>query len=164
MSTTPTKPAAGKPAGDKPARTYPAVVYVHDPGTPGYKAVEVKDADAEKALGVPVFDTAQLAAAFVAPLEQPIPHIARTQNEEQFVPGKSQFGTNTSAGVFQTPPPVKNVFVRTGVEEGTLALKAVLPDGVDPELIKGATVDGKPLVPAAPPAGGGTHSAPTHVG
>ena len=45
---TPAKPA-------KPAPTYPRVVYIKQPGSPGYQAVTVQDADAAKALGVAGF-------------------------------------------------------------------------------------------------------------
>lgn len=112
-------------------RTYPAVVYVKDPGNPGYHTVLVADQAAADALGVPVFDTAEQAAAFNPPLEQPIPNIARTNNEEQFVAGKSQLGAPVAQRLVQTAAPVQNVFVKTGFDPATLALKAELPDGVD---------------------------------
>lgn len=126
-----------------PTPTYPRIVYIHDAGTPGYKAVEVADADAEKALGVPVFDTAERAAAFNAPIEQPISHIVRTQNEEQFVPGRSQLGSVPGA-VLQTPPPVRNVYLTTTVDPDSLTYKAKLPDGVDPSILKDQPVEGGP--------------------
>lgn len=142
---------AEKHAATKPAPTYPRVVYVHDDSSPGYRAVTVKDADAEKALGAPVFDTALEAAEFSPPVDQPIDHIARTQNEEQFVPGKSQIGAAIPAGVIQTPVPVRNVYVKTGVDPDSLGVKAVLPEGVDPAVLKEPmtpTTTGAPMASA----------------
>jgi hypothetical protein len=136
----------------KPPVTYPRTAWVHTADSPGYKSVQLADATAEKALGVPVFDTAQAAAAFAAPVEQPIPHMARTNNEEQFVVGRSQLGAPGAGSVIQTPPPVTNVFIGTEISADTLALKAKLPDGLDPEALKkelkGAVPPGTPVTPA----------------
>lgn len=41
---------------------------------------------------------------------QPIPHIGRTNNEEQFVEFKSQLGVPVSGAIIQTLPPVHNIY------------------------------------------------------
>ena len=145
---------AHKPAdATKPAPTYPRVVYLKDAGMPGYRAVQVKDADAEKALGAATFDTAMDAASSQPPLEQPISQIARTNNEEQWVDGKSQAGAPIATGVIQTAVPVQNVFVQTGVDPATLYVHAILPPGADPGVFTNVTNPGMPMTaaPAATP-------------
>jgi hypothetical protein len=125
----------------EPTVTYPRIVWIHIAESPGYKSVMVADKEAEKALGVPVFTDAEHAGAFMPSVEQPISHIARTNNEEQFVPGRSQAGAEISKGVIVTPPPVSMIFVKTGVDPATLALK-VAAEGTDPKTLTDALEGG----------------------
>ena len=139
--------------------TYPAMVYQKTDAPPGYKAAEVQSADDIKTLAQagPVFLTAQGALAFAAPPEQPIPHIQRTQNEEQFVIGKSETGR-----FIETPlmvPPQVNTYARQGVVElgeqkAADAAKAAEAAGAPPAAPDPFTPIAvpDPAPPAAPPA------------
>src|SRR5262249_7279289 len=126
MATTPTTPAP-----DTPAPVFPRLVYQPSAAPPGYKSLSVASQEDLDALKPPAFDTPQLAATYQLPIEQPIPHIARTTNEEQFDPRKSAAGRDVETDVLQTPPPVTNVYIRTGVNPEDGALSAELPKGLD---------------------------------
>jgi len=144
----PPAPAAapGGKAGAAP-QTFPALMYQHIATPPGFKPVEVKDADALKAMKPRPFATATEAALASEPLEQPISHIERTGNTEQFDERKSQYGAPIPAGVIQTPAPVSNVFVKTGVDAATMHVTAVLPDGVEPGVLTATTNPGAQVQP-----------------
>jgi hypothetical protein len=96
--------------------TYPTVVYQKSDVAPGYVAVPVASEDEVLALTGPVFLTAQNAIRYVPPPEQPIPHIARTDNFEQFVPGKSTLGVTVPVPVGRENP-VPGTYVRQGLPD-----------------------------------------------
>ena len=79
---------------------YPTTVYQKIDTPPGYVAVPVgSEAEVLALLGSgPVFLTAENAIRYVAPPEQPISHIDRTDNFEQFIPGKSVSGVRSQPG------------------------------------------------------------------
>jgi hypothetical protein len=125
--------------------TYPKTLFQPAPPPgPGFQRVTVTDESGEKALRPPGFATLTEAIAYDAPLEQPIPHIARTGNEEQFDERKSQPGRPIPTGVIRTPAPVQNVFVQTGVDVATNHLTAVVPEGVDASVLTGVSAPGQP--------------------
>jgi hypothetical protein len=132
------------------------MVYQPAPAPAGYQPVLVPTEDAFKALKPPGFATAEEAAIYQTPLEQPIPHIARTNNPDQFDARKSQSGRDVELDVIQTPPPVTNVYVQVGVDPHSLALSAELPPGLDQGTLISRT-PGKLFTPAAggnaPPTG-----------
>lgn len=146
------------PVKDKPAAavTYPRQLFQPSAQAPGFRSVTVTDASSEKALKPPGFATKAEALAYNAPLEQPIPHITRTANEEQWDDRKSQAGRNLPSGVIRTEAPVQNVPVTTGINPDTLAVTAALPDGIDPQAITAHSAPGAlyapPEKPDTPPA------------
>lgn len=149
MSNTQISTAA--PGAADAAKTYPKTLFQPAPGVPGFKSVMVTDQASEKTLHPPGFATRAEAAAYNAPLEQPIPHITRTNNEDQFDDRKSQMGHDIPSGVVRTEAPVQSVFVKTGIDPTTLAVTAQLPDGIDPQAI---TAHSSPGAVYAPPPGG----------
>ena len=153
MSTHQTQPHGANTAPAKPAAAdeYPKTMYEHTDAPPFYKPVVVKTADdAKPAKGKPpLFATVAAAESYDAPLEQPVDHIQRTQNEEQFDERKSQAGRQIPAGVIQTAPPVQNVYVKMGVDAGTTHLTAVLPEGVDPATLTTVSIPGALVTPVA---------------
>ena len=130
--------------------TYPKTLFQPAPPPgPGFNRVIVTDEASEKALRPPGFATLTEAVDYNAPLEQPISHIARTANEEQFDERKSQGGRSIPTGVIRTPAPVQNVYVQTGVDVATNHLTAVVPEGVDASVLTGASAPGQPVTPVA---------------
>jgi hypothetical protein len=152
MSTmqTPTH-TGGAQTPPKPADEFPKTMYERSPLPPFFKPVVVKSADDAKPQKgrPPLFATAQAAEAYAAPEPQPIDHIERTQNEEQFDERKSQAGRQIPAGIIQTQPPVQNVYVRMGVDTTTSSLTAVLPEGVDASVLTTVAIPGAQMTPVA---------------
>ena len=101
---------------------YPTTVYQKSDVAPGYVAVPVaSDAEVVALLATgPVFLTAENAIRYQAPPEQPMSHIARTDNFEQFIPGKSVSGVPVAVPVARDNP-LPGTYVRQG-----------LPDAPDP--------------------------------
>ena len=130
---------------------YPRTMYERTDTPPFFKTVVVKSADDAKPQKgkPPLFATAQEAESYSAPEPQPIDHIQRTGNPEQFDERKSQAGRDIPAGIVQTPPPVQNVYVKTGVDTGTGHLTAVLPEGVDPATLTTVSIPGAQITPVA---------------
>jgi hypothetical protein len=95
--------------------TYPTTVYTKTNIPPGYVAVPVTTEDEVKTLmgSGAVFLTAENAIRYQSPPEQPMSHIARTDNFEQFVPGKSTLGTEVAVPV-DTEHPLPGTYVRGG--------------------------------------------------
>jgi hypothetical protein len=91
--------------------TYPTTVYQKTDIPPGYIAVPVASEDEVKALTGPVFLTAENAIRYQPPPEQPMSHIARTDNFEQFVPGKSTLGAEVAVPVARENP-LPNTYIR----------------------------------------------------
>ncbi len=160
--TAPAPPAAAAPtpaaAGAQPAQPvqFPVIMWRRIPDPPFFQAVTVLSAeDAKPGPGKPLlFATAQEAQSYPAPEPQPIDHIARTGNPEQFDERKSQAGRAIPTGVIQTEPPVQNVYVQTGVDPATTAVFAVLPEGVDAATtLSGVTAPGMELRPGKPAIG-----------
>lgn len=147
--TPPAPPAAGKAAAPAPL-TYPATLYQPIIAPPGFKSVIVTDEASRKALRPPGFVTKMEALDYNAPLEQPIPHITRTANEEQWDDRKSQRGQDVAAGVIRTEAPVQNVFVQTGIDPTTLAITAQLPEGVTGQAITAQSEPGAVIAPPRP--------------
>ena len=143
MSTQSTQPKA--------AADYPRTMYERTDTPPFFKTVVVKSADDAKPQKgkPPLFATAQEAESYSAPEPQPVDHIQRTQNEEQFDERKSQAGRQIPAGIVQTPPPVQNVYVRMGVDTATTHLTAVLPEGVDGSVMTTVAMPGAQITPVA---------------
>ena len=96
--------------------TYPTVVYQKIDVAPGYVAVPVADEAALLALTGAVFLTAENALRYVAPVEQPMPHIDRTDNFEQFIPGKSTLGATVPVPVGRENP-LPGTYVRQGLPD-----------------------------------------------
>ena len=98
--------------------TYPTTVYQKTDVAPGYVAVPVaSDAEVVALLGSgAVFLTPENAIRYVPPPDQPIPHIARTDNFEQFVPGKSTLGATVPVPVGRDNP-LPGTYVRQGVPD-----------------------------------------------
>ncbi len=96
--------------------SYPTVVYQKIDTPPGYVAVPVASEDEVKALTGAVFLTAQSAIRYVAPPEQPMAHITRTDNFEQFIPGKSTLGATVAVPVARENP-LPGTYVRQGVPD-----------------------------------------------
>lgn len=144
MTETNTKhPAA---ADTKPA--FPKTLFQPSPKPPGFVIVTVTDEASAKALHPPGFATREEALNYNAPLEQPIPHITRSSNMEQFDDMRSQAGREIPSAVIRTEAPVQNVYIKTGIDPATLAVTAALPEGVDPQLI---TAQSSPGAMHAPP-------------
>lgn len=99
------------PATHHAGITYPTTVYQKTVAPPGYVAVPVATEAEHIALEGPTFLTPIGALKYVAPPEQPCGHVARTDNFEQFVPGKSVMGVESSEPVIRerTAP---NVYLR----------------------------------------------------
>lgn len=130
--------------------TYPKTLFQPAPPPgPGFQRVTVTDEAGEKALRPPGFLTLTEAIAYTAPVEQPIPHITRTGNEEQFDERKSQAGRTVPTGVIRTPAPVQAVDAQTGIDTGTAHLTAVLPEGVDAAVLTGSSAPGALVTPVA---------------
>ena len=97
---------------------YPTTVYQKTDVPPGYVAVPVaSEAEVLALLGSgPVFLTAENAIRYVAPPEQPIAHIARSDNFEQFIPGKSTLGVEVPVPVGRDNP-LPGTYVRVGAPD-----------------------------------------------
>lgn len=97
---------------------YPTVVYQKTDVPPGYVAVPVASEAEIIALAAsgPVFFTAENAIRYLPPPEQPMSHIARTDNFDQFVPGKSTLGVEVAVPVARENP-LPNTYVRQGIPE-----------------------------------------------
>ena len=119
--------------------SYPTVVYQKIDTPPGYVAVPVASEEEVLALTGPVFLTAENAIRYVTPPEQPIPHIARTDNFEQFIPGKSTLGAAVAVPVARENP-LPGTYVRGATAD---------PPPPDPPATQTAP---KAPAPAQPPA------------
>ena len=95
---------------------YPTTVYQKSDVPPGYVAVPVASEAEVLALTGAVFLTAENALRYVPPPEQPIPHIARTDNFEQFIPGKSTLGATVPVPVGRDNP-LPGTYVRVGAPD-----------------------------------------------
>jgi hypothetical protein len=95
---------------------YPTTVYQKTDAAPGYVAVPVASEAEVLALSGAVFLTAENAIRYQAPPEQPMSHIARTDNFEQFVPGKSISGVPIAVPVARDNP-LPGTYVRQGLPE-----------------------------------------------
>jgi hypothetical protein len=96
--------------------TYPTVVYQKIDTPPGYVAVPVASEAEVLALTGAVFLTAENAVRYAPPVDQPMPHIARTDNFEQFIPGKSTLGAEVPVPVARENP-LPGTYVRQGLPE-----------------------------------------------
>ena len=98
--------------------TYPTTVYQKIDVAPGYAAVPVaSEAELIALLGTgAVFLTPENALRYLPPPEQPIPHIARTDNFEQFIPGKSTLGAAVAVPVARENP-LPGTYVRRGLPD-----------------------------------------------
>jgi hypothetical protein len=84
--------------------TYPTTVYQKTDVPPGYVAVPVASEAEVIALTGAVFLTPEGALRYQPPVEQPIAHIARTDNLEQYRPGKTVLGVETPVPVARENP------------------------------------------------------------
>lgn len=164
MSTPHNQPPHAAQTGATPAKAgaandYPKTMYEHTDSPPFYKPVVVKSADDAKPQKgkPPLFATVQEAEAYPAPEPQPIDHMQRTGNPEQFDERKSQAGRTIPAGVIQTQPPVSNVYVQTGVDTTTGHMTVVLPEGIDSSTLTTVSMPGAQITPVVPPDDSGAN-------
>jgi hypothetical protein len=95
---------------------YPTTVYQKIDTPPGYVAVPVASEVELLALSGAVFLTAENAVRYVAPVEQPMPHIERNDNYDQFVAGKSVLGVPVAVPVARENP-LPGTYVRGSLPE-----------------------------------------------